>query len=82
MFLAEVRVGFKEGVADPEGENTKKTLRLLGFEEVGRVRAAKAFEIEVDATDETAARDRVEQMCAKLLANPVVNDYTIEVTER
>lgn len=79
MFVAEVRVGFKEGVADPEGENTRKTLGLLGFDEVGRVRAAKVFQIEVDAEDAEEARGRVEEMCDKLLANPVVNDYTIEV---
>ena len=79
MFRAEVRVGFKSGVADPEGENTRKTLSLLGFDEVGRVRAAKVFEIEVDAPDEGAARSRVEEMCARLLANPVVNDYRIDI---
>ena len=82
MFLAEVRVGFKEGVADPEGENTRKTLSLLGFDSVEAVRAAKVFEIEVDAPDEEAARAQVQTMCDKLLANPVVNDYTIEVAPR
>lgn len=82
MFVAEVRVGFKDGVADPEGQNTKKTLGLLGFEEVQEVRAAKVFEIEVEATDEAQARERVQEMCDKLLANPVVNDYRIEVAPR
>lgn len=79
MFLAEVRVGFKQGVADPEGENTRKALELLGFESVGKVRAAKVFEIEVDADSEDAARGAVESMCSRLLANPVVNDYSIHV---
>lgn len=81
MFTAEVRVGFKDGVADPEGENTRKTLELLGFDDVETVRSAKVFSIDLDADDEATARDEVEAMCSRLLANPVVNDYTIEVTE-
>lgn len=82
MFLAEVQVGFKDGVADPEGANTRKALHLLGFEEVEDVRSAKTFEIEVEADDPDGARERVEEMCTELLANPVVNTYDIEVTER
>lgn len=81
MFTAEVRVGFKDGVADPEGENTRKTLERLGFDDVETVRSAKVFSIQIDADDASAARETVEQMCARLLANPVVNDYDIEVTE-
>lgn len=82
MFTAEVRVGFKDGVADPEGENTRKTLELLGFEGVETVRSARSFEIELDAETSEEARDRVEEMCTRLLANPVVNTYEIEVTDR
>lgn len=81
MFTAEVRVGFKEGVADPEGENTRKTLELLGFEGVEAVRSARSFEIELEADSADDARDQVEEMCSRLLANPVVNAYEIEVTE-
>jgi phosphoribosylformylglycinamidine synthase len=80
MFLAEVRVGFKQGVADPEGANTRKALQLLGFHEVEEVRSAKTFEIEIDAPDAQQARSSVEAMCDELLANPVVNEYEIEVT--
>lgn len=82
MFLAEVRVGFKDGVADPEGENTRKTLELLGFDGVEAVRSAKVFSIELDADDEKSAREQVDAMCSRLLANPVVNDYEVEVTAR
>lgn len=82
MFLAEVRIGFKDGVADPEGENTRKTLELLGFDSVQGVSSAKSFQIEVDADSADDARETVERMCTRLLANPVVNTYTVEVTER
>lgn len=82
MFLAEVQVGFKDGVADPEGENTRKTLELLGFDEVEDVASSKVFTVTLDAPDADAARERAEEMCTRLLANPVVNEYAIEVTER
>ncbi len=82
MYLAEVQVGFKTGVADPEGENTRKTLNLLGFDDVETVKSAKVFRIELDANTEEEARERTQAMCDKLLANPVVNTYTIEVNPR
>lgn len=82
MYLAEVQVGFKDGVADPEGENTRKTLNLLGFDEVDRVHSAKVFNIEIDASDADKAHELAEEMCSRLLANPVVNEYTVEVEPR
>ena len=76
MAVAEVKVTLKKGVADPEGKNTLKALELLGFEGVRDVRTAKVFEIEMDGR----ARDvekKVDEMCRKLLANPVIQAYTI-----
>ncbi len=78
MTLLEVRIELKKGVADPEGENTKKALELLGFE-VRKVRSVKVFEIEVDESDEENALDTGKEMCRKLLANPVIHKYTVEV---
>jgi phosphoribosylformylglycinamidine synthase PurS subunit len=78
MAVAEVKVTLKKGVADPEGKNTLKALELLGFEGVRDVRTAKVFEIEMDGR----ARDvekKVDEMCRKLLANPVIQAYTITV---
>ncbi len=78
MATAEVRVTLKKGVADPEGKNTHKALELLGFEGVREVRSVKVFEIEMDGK-KAEVQKRVEEMCAKLLANPVVHDYSIAV---
>jgi phosphoribosylformylglycinamidine synthase len=75
----DVTISFKKGVADPEGANTKKALNLLGFDNVRNVRAMKTFRIEMDVKDEKRARVEVEGMCKKLLANPVIQDYTITV---
>lgn len=79
MLTARVEVRLKKGVADPEGENTLKALSLLGFGQVRKVRSIKVFELELDAEDKERARDMVEDMCRRLLANPVIHDYSIEL---
>lgn len=68
---AEVKVELKEGVFDPEGENIKKALNLLGFSGVKNVKLATVYTIEVDGND------NIEEMCTKLLTNPVIHTYTI-----
>jgi phosphoribosylformylglycinamidine synthase len=78
MVVARVEVHLKKGVADPEGENTLKALKLLGFKSCENVKSVKLFEISLDE-DETAARASAEEMCQRLLANPVIHDYRIEI---
>ena len=78
MTLLEIRIELKKGVADPEGENTKKALELLGFN-VNKVRSIKVFEIEVDEKNEEKAIEMGKEMCRKLLANPVIHKYSVEV---
>ena len=77
MFVAEVRVRLKKGVADPEGANTKKALELLGFTEIVGVDSSRCFSIRLDTDDESRASEQVERMCQNLLANPVIHDYEI-----
>ena len=79
MFIADIKIKLKKGVADPEGKNTRKALELLGFSEVSEVRTSKYFSIYLDAANEAAAKAQVEKMCAGLLANPVINDYSYEL---
>ncbi len=74
---ARVEIHLKKGVADPEGDNVLKALTLLGFSDVSEVRSIKVFEIDLAGKDSTKARSRVEEMCRKLLANPVIHDYRI-----
>ena len=78
MTVIEVRIELKKGVADPEGENTKKALELLGFE-VEKVRSIKVFQIELDEKDPEKALESGKEMCRKLLANPVIHKYSVEV---
>lgn len=80
-----VTIKLKHGVADPEGENTKKALNLLGFRNVRSVKSLKSFRIEIESgegEDEEKVKQEVEEMCRKLLANPVIHDYDIEVVKK
>ena len=79
MTTAQVEVHLKKGVADPEGSNTLKALKLLGFDSTVEVKSARLFEISLDEDDEEKARAMVEEMCQKLLANPVIHDYTVSL---
>ncbi|UCD93327.1 MAG: phosphoribosylformylglycinamidine synthase subunit PurS [Methanobacteriota archaeon] len=80
-MTAEVQVHLKKGVADPEGTNTLKALKLLGFDSAIEVKSARLFSINIDENDEARAKEIVEEMCQKLLANPVIHDYTITLKE-
>ena len=71
----------KKGVTDPEGENVLKALHLLGFQGIRGVHSAKLFLIDVEAKDAASARASAEEMCRRLLANPVVHNYSIALEE-
>jgi phosphoribosylformylglycinamidine synthase len=74
-----VHITLKEGVLDPQGKAISNALSALGFSGVNDVRQGKYIEIDLDETDPDKARTAVEDMCARLLANTVIEDYTIEV---
>ncbi len=76
---ADVTISLKKGVADPEGSNVKKALNLLGFDEVRNVRMMKTFRIDIATEDRTKAKKDIDKMCKKLLANPVIQTYRIEI---
>ncbi len=78
----DVTIKLKQGVTDPEGENTKKALNLLGFRTVRGVKTMKTFRIEVESVNEEQTKIEVEEMCRKLLANPVIHDYELSVVKR
>lgn len=79
MVRVRVEVILKKGVTDPEGDNVHKALKLLGFDAVRGVHTSKLFSIDLKVKDSKAARKQAEEMCRRLLANPVIHDYTIDV---
>jgi phosphoribosylformylglycinamidine synthase PurS subunit len=80
-YTATVTVRLKHGVLDPEAETTQQALERLGFE-LQDLRSADVFEVDMEAADADAARDRAEEMTERLLANPTIHDYGIDVEER
>ena len=72
-----VVVTLKNGVLDPQGKAIQQTLNGMGFIDVSGVRQGKYFEVDVDVKDEKKAKISVEEMCKKLLANLVIEDYKI-----
>ncbi|MBE6526072.1 MAG: phosphoribosylformylglycinamidine synthase subunit PurS [Candidatus Methanomethylophilaceae archaeon] len=78
MTVIEIKVELKKGVADPEGKNTMKTLESLGFEGINDVKSVKMFVVDIDASADDA-KAVGEEMCKKLLANPVIQNYTVTV---
>ena len=72
-----VIVTLKSGVLDPQGKAIQQTLNSMSFPQVKSVRQGKYFEIEISETDEKKAKEKVEDMCKKLLANLVIENYKI-----
>ncbi len=79
MFHAKVFIRLKPSVNDPQGLTIRGGLQQLGFDSVTSVRAGKYMEIALDESDEEQARLQVGEMCEKLLANPIIEDYTFEL---
>ena len=76
---ARVHVTLKNGVLDPQGKAVHHALQGLGFAGVNDVRQGKFIELELDGSDVEKARAEVREMCEKLLANTVIEDYSIEL---
>ena len=71
-WIAEVHVSLRPGIADPEGQTIGAALRSLGYGSVSEVRSGKLLRIAFEADDHTAAQAAVDEMCRRLLANPVM----------
>ncbi|MCA3436945.1 MAG: phosphoribosylformylglycinamidine synthase subunit PurS [Rhodobacter sp.] len=76
---ARVHVMLKDGVLDPQGEAVRHALGTLGFAGVQAVRQGKVIELDLSATDRAAAEHEVRAMCEKLLANTVIETFTVEI---
>jgi len=79
MFLARIYVTLKPTVNDPQGLTIKGALHSLSFAEVDSVRAGKYMEVRLEAKDKKTAEKQVGEMCSKLLANPVIEEYRFEI---
>ena len=78
---ARVHITLKKGVLDPQGKAIAHALASLGFSGVGDVRQGKYIELDVASADEAKARAEVTAMCEKLLANTVIENYTVDIAK-
>ncbi len=78
---AKVHVTLKPGVLDPQGKAVQHALGSLGFSGVDEVHQGKYIEIDLDETDAARARGQVDDMCKKLLANMVIENYSIDISD-
>jgi phosphoribosylformylglycinamidine synthase len=78
-FSARVEVRLRPGIADPEGTTIERALPALGFDEVHSMRAGRSFRFELEAPDEAQARARAEELAHRLLANPVIEESSLEL---
>ena len=81
MYLARVFVTLKPTVNDPQGITVLGGLKSLGFESVAEVRVGKFLEIRLNESDKNRAESEAMEMCEKLLANPVIEQYSVELVE-
>jgi phosphoribosylformylglycinamidine synthase PurS subunit len=82
MFEAKVTVQLKKGISDPEGNNTLKAIHLLGFQKVKNVQTIRTFDLSVEGKDKDQVKKDVEQICQRLLTNPVIHHYDITIEEK
>lgn len=81
MTTATVKIKLKPGVLDPQGTAIRNSLNALGFSGIEDVRIGKYIEITMENGDQKEAVKKLEEMCDKLLANPVIENYEIELTD-
>lgn len=82
MYEVRVTVGLKKGISDPEGTNTLKALKLLGFSQVESVKTTRTFDLLIDEKDEKTVKRKVNEMCQRLLINPVIHEYEIDIIKK
>jgi phosphoribosylformylglycinamidine synthase PurS subunit len=80
VIKARVTVTLKTGVLDPQGKAIEGALSTLGFSGVGQVRQGKVFDVQLDGTDTAKAEADLKAMCEKLLANTVIENYSVTLT--
>lgn len=80
-MLVKIHTTLKKSVLDPQGNAVANALDALGYGNIQDVRVGKYLELNLDISDETEASEQVKQMCEKLLANTVIEDYSFEIVK-
>jgi len=81
-YTARIHVTLRPSILDPQGKAVEHAIATLGVQSVRNVRIGKFIELNVEGGSEAEARQRTEEVCRKLLANPVMEDYTVEIQKQ
>ena len=82
MYEAKIKISLKKGISDPEGANTLKALHLLGFRTVKQVKTIRTIDLIMNEKNKEQVKKKVEQMCQRLLTNPVIHSYQIQINKK
>jgi phosphoribosylformylglycinamidine synthase len=81
MLEVEIYIRLKKTVSDPQGLTVKHALQSLGYQNLEEVRVGKFITIKLNSKDKKEAKQRIDEMCQKLLANPIIEDYSFKIEE-
>ena len=81
MYLAKIKITLRKSILDPQGKAVEHSIQSLGYSNVKDTRIGKFIELKIDASAESEARKVTKEICGKLLANPVMEDYEFELTD-
>jgi phosphoribosylformylglycinamidine synthase PurS subunit len=81
LYISKINISLRKTILDPQGKAIEHSLKSLGFEPIIDTRIGKYIELKIDAGSKQEAEQISEEACKKLLANPVMEDFTFEVTE-
>lgn len=82
MYRANVTITLRKSILDPQGKAAHSALKNLGLNQIETVRIGKLIQLDIDAESESSARKLADTACSKLLANEVMEDYTIEIEKQ
>lgn len=81
MFTAKILITLRKTILDPQGKAVEHSLKSLGYDNITDTRIGKYVELRIDTNDESTAKTTAEEACKKLLANPVMEDYTFDIVK-
>ena len=81
MVMVKIYIRLKEGVADPQGVTIKDALDSLGYQGITKVKTGKYLQIQLNIQEKKKIKQQIEDMCKKILVNPVIEDYKYEIEE-
>lgn len=79
MYSAKIRITLRKSILDPQGKAVEHSIQSLGYKNIKDTRVGKFVELKIDASSENEAKNVTDEICSKLLANPVMEDYDFEI---